>query len=174
MFQYEQWFLLSHAIPAVFCSPASETLAQILCAWLTEDYSVGGGTTGQVAKRTIKTTVHSPAMLLYYLFTYLFLGLHLQHMEVFGLGAESELQLPAYTTAAAMPDPSVHPSSWQCRILNPLREARDPTHIFMDTCQIRYCWATTGTPLMHLLQTSSSNPPSNSRRYIFLLFSISQ
>ena len=35
-----------------------------------------------------------------------FLGPHLQHMEVSRLGVESELQLLAYTTAAAMPDPS--------------------------------------------------------------------
>ena len=34
-----------------------------------------------------------------------FLGLHLWHMEVPRLGVESELQLPAYTTATAMPDP---------------------------------------------------------------------
>ena len=33
------------------------------------------------------------------------LGLHLRHMEVPRLGVKSELQLPAYTTAAAMPDP---------------------------------------------------------------------
>ena len=34
-----------------------------------------------------------------------FLGAHPQHMEVLRLGAESELQRPAYTTATAMPDP---------------------------------------------------------------------
>ena len=32
------------------------------------------------------------------------LQLHLQHMEVPRLGAKSELQLPAYTTATAMQD----------------------------------------------------------------------
>ena len=40
-----------------------------------------------------------------------------------------ELQLPAYTTATATPDPGcvcdLHHSSWQCQILNPLIEARD-------------------------------------------------
>ena len=40
--------------------------------------------------------------------------------------------------------------SMKCCILNPLSEARDWTHILMDTSQVRYCWATTGTPLMHL------------------------
>ena len=34
-----------------------------------------------------------------------FSGPHLQHMEVPRPGAESELQLLAYTTATAMPDP---------------------------------------------------------------------
>ena len=71
-------------------------------------------------------------------------------MEVSRLGVESELQLPAYTTATAMgPDSSrvhnLHHSSWQRRITNPLREARDQTHILMDPSQVRYHWATTGT-----------------------------
>ena len=35
-----------------------------------------------------------------------FLGPHLWHMEVTRLGVKSELQLLAYTTATAMPDPS--------------------------------------------------------------------
>ena len=59
------------------------------------------------------------------------LGQHLQHMEVPELGVELELQLPAYTTATATPDPScgcdLNHSSWQCRILNPPIEARERT-----------------------------------------------
>ena len=43
-----------------------------------------------------------------------FLGPHLWHLEVPRLGVESELQLPQ-----------------QCRIFNPLSEARDGTHILM-------------------------------------------
>ena len=39
------------------------------------------------------------------LFYFVFLGLLLWHMEVPRLGVESELQLPAYTTAIAMQDP---------------------------------------------------------------------
>ena len=54
-------------------------------------------------------------------------------MEVSRLGVELELQLPAYTTAIAMPDPSrvcdLHHSSQQCWILNPLSRARDGTRI---------------------------------------------
>ena len=42
-----------------------------------------------------------------YLLIFAFLGLHPQYMEVPRLGIESELQLPAYTTATAMWDLSV-------------------------------------------------------------------
>ena len=71
------------------------------------------------------------------LFIYLFLVLHQLHMEVPGLGAESELQLLAYTTATAIWDLShfcnLHHSLLQHRILNPLSEARDQTLILMYT-----------------------------------------
>ena len=40
------------------------------------------------------------------LLSFAFLGLHPWHMKVPRLGVESELQLPAYTTAITMPDPS--------------------------------------------------------------------
>ena len=67
---------------------------------------------------------------------FFFLGLHLQCMEVPRLGVELELQLPAYTTATAMPDLNhicdLHHSSWQHGILNPLSKARDPTCILME------------------------------------------
>ena len=42
--------------------------------------------------------------------------------EVLRIGVESELQLTG-----------LHHSSWQCWILDPLCEARDSTHILMDT-----------------------------------------
>ena len=46
-----------------------------------------------------------------------FLGLHLWHMEAPSPGIKSELQLLAYATATAMPDPShvsnIHHSSGQ-------------------------------------------------------------
>ena len=51
------------------------------------------------------------------------LGPSLRHIEVLRLGVQLELQLPAYTTATAMPDPShvcdLHHSSWQHRIFKP-------------------------------------------------------
>ena len=52
-------------------------------------------------------------------------------------GVKLELQLKAYATATAMPDPRLicnfHHSSQKCQILNPLSEARDRTCILMDT-----------------------------------------
>ena len=66
-----------------------------------------------------------------------FLGPHLWHIEVPRLGVESELQLPAYTTATATRDQSrvcdPHHSSWPCWIPDPLSKARDQTCILMNT-----------------------------------------
>ena len=68
------------------------------------------------------------------------LGPPLWHMEIPRMGVKSELQLPAYTTAPATPDPShacnLHHSSLQHRILNPLNEARDRTFVLVVTSQI--------------------------------------
>ena len=63
-------------------------------------------------------------------------------MEVPRLGVELELQLLAYATATAMPGLShictLHCSSRQQRILNPLSETRDRTHILTDTSRVHY------------------------------------
>ena len=73
-------------------------------------------------------------------FFFFFKWPHLRHIEVPGLGVESETQLPAYTTATATPDLShifdLSHSLWQCRILNPLSEARDQTCILMETSRV--------------------------------------
>ena len=85
-------------------------------------------------------------------FVFFKLGPHLWHMEVPRLRVILELQLPAYTTATAAWDPScvcdLHHSLWQHRILNPLSEARDQTHVLMDTSQFHYCLAMTRIPAL--------------------------
>ena len=68
---------------------------------------------------------------------YLFLWLHLWHMEVPGQDVELELKLLAYTTATAVLNLShicdLHHSSWQHQVLNSLNEARDEICILADT-----------------------------------------
>ena len=95
----------------------------------------------------------------FFFFFLVFLGPHQQHVEVPRLGVGSEQQLPAYTRATATQDLSrscdLHYSSWQRQILNPLNEARDWTHILMDTGWIRFCWAMTGTPMVNILKQLS-------------------
>ena len=64
-----------------------------------------------------------------FFFSFLFLGLHPQHMEVPRVWVELELHLLAYTSATAMWDLNhicdLHCSSRQCWILNPLSKTRD-------------------------------------------------
>ena len=77
---------------------------------------------------------------LYFIFIFVFLGPHLQHMEVPRLEVKSQLLLPAYITATAMWDPScickLHHSSWLHQILNPLSDARNWTRNLMVTSQV--------------------------------------
>ena len=84
-----------------------------------------------------------------FFFFFAFLGVHLQHMEVSRLGVESELQLPAYTTATATRDPSricnLHHRSRQLQIPNPLNKARDQIYVLMGTNRVCVCCATTRT-----------------------------
>ena len=65
-----------------------------------------------------------------YLFIYLFSEPHLQHMEIPSLGVKLEQQMPAYTTATALPNLSLvcilHYSSQQCWILNSLSPGMEP------------------------------------------------
>ena len=97
--------------------------------------------------------------LFFFLFLFLsfvFLGPHPWHTEVPRLGVELELQLMAYATVTSAPDLShicdLYHSSRQCRILNPLSEARDRTLNFMVPSQIRFRCATMGTPgIMYFL-----------------------
>ena len=70
-------------------------------------------------------------------------------MEVSRLGVKLELQPLAYATATAIPDLSrvcnVHHSAQQHLILNPLSKVRDRTCVSMDTSQIHFRRAMTGT-----------------------------
>ena len=65
------------------------------------------------------------------------------HMEVPRLRVKVELQLPAKVTTAATSDLShvcgLHHCLQQRQILNPLREARDQTHILMDASWVHSC-----------------------------------
>ena len=87
---------------------------------------------------------------MYSLQKYFLYSFHLTFTEIIFSFPKLELQLPVYATATAMWDPSricdLHHSSEQCQVLNPLSEARDRTHILMDTSQVRFHCATTGVP----------------------------
>ena len=57
-------------------------------------------TTGGVRIPTPSLCIHRPFFFFFFFFFFCCLGPHLQHMEVPKLGVESELQLPAHTTAS--------------------------------------------------------------------------
>ena len=87
----------------------------------------------------------------YYIYIFcpppLFLGPHLQHMEVPSIGVKSELKLPDYCSHSNMgPEPHLWPthSSQQRRILNPLSEARDWMRFLTDISWVCYHWAMIG------------------------------
>ena len=67
---------------------------------------------------------------------------------------ESELQLPACATATATRDLShicsLHPSSRQHQIINPLSEARNRTRIHMATSRAHYLQSHDGNSQMHI------------------------
>ena len=97
------------------------------------DPSYSGDYIGSLTCRAMRELLKS---LFIFCVSFVFLGPHLRHMELPRLGVESELKLPAYTTATATQDLScacdLHHSSQHRQILNPLSEARDRTRILMD------------------------------------------
>ena len=96
--------------------------------------------------RTLSVVTSVQSRLYNLFFSFCFLGLHWQHMEVSRLGVELELSLPAYTTATATAtatatwDPShihaLHHSSQPCQVLIPLSEAGDRTHVLTDPSRV--------------------------------------
>ena len=78
------------------------------------------------------------------LYLFIYLGLHLQHMEVPRLGTES-LALaaglrhsPLGPTQHLRPTPHLTAMPKVPSHLNPLSEARDQSHVFMDPSQVHY------------------------------------
>ena len=84
-----------------------------------------------------------PSSIDIYIYIFFFLGPHPRHMEIPRLGVKLELQLLVCVIATAVRDPShicdLHHSLWQRRILNPLSEARDWTHILLYTSRVCFC-----------------------------------
>ena len=81
-----------------------------------------------------------------YFFFFCSLGLHLWHMEVPRLVVQSELQLPAYTTATASGIRSAS-ATYTTAHNNPLSEARNQTCNLMVTSWVRFHHAMMGTPV---------------------------
>ena len=115
----------------------------------------GGGQKSEIKVLTVlilcggKSVLCLSPTFFFFFFLNCFLQPHLQCMDVPRLGVQSELQLPAYTTATAMQDPSCicdpHHGSRQHWILNPPSKARDRTRVLMNTSWTRYHRAMTGT-----------------------------
>ena len=83
-------------------------------------------------------------------FFFFFKGPQVLSIEIPRLGVESELQLPAYVTATATPDLSLHHNLQQRWILKALSSARDQTCILMDTS-----WVVSAEPWWEPLQSDS-------------------
>ena len=79
---------------ASFCSP-------LRSEWKSRDQNLAGPD----YHRQLPEMTFPPFIIIFLIFIFCFLGLHLQHMQVPRLGVKSELQLLAYTTTMATPDP---------------------------------------------------------------------
>ena len=124
-----------------------------------------------------------------FLFVCLFFsGPHMRHTEVSRLGVKSKLQLLAYATATARPDPGCicNPCHRSCWILNPLSKARVRTCILMDTSRVlnllshsRNSWDCLAFDfifwhlqgfILQLLESSNYSPTSPSHSHDFSTF----
>ena len=108
---------------------------------------------------TFSTTYHLQGTL--YALPLSLLGLHSRHREVPRLRVESELELPAYSTATATWDPShicdLHHGLQQCQILNPVSDLMVPS-------RIHFCCATMGTPACRKLLKRVQHIDSSTQR----------
>ena len=136
--------LQAHTVYKALCSPGGATPTVVPC----KACKLHGSASASPSLNSLRASVNSLWLLCsqcisytFYLFfcffPFSFQGHICGNMDVPKLGAESQLQLPAYATATATQDPSctcdLCHSLWQCQILNPLSEARDQTHILIDT-----------------------------------------
>ena len=100
---------------------------------------------GTGTQMRVKCIRQGPLVSMVHFFSCFFclLGPYPRPKEVPRIGTESELQLPAYTTATATWGPSpvcdLQHSSRQRQILNPRSGAGDRTRVLMDTSPIRFC-----------------------------------
>ena len=96
------------------------------------------------------TLIFTCFLFLFSFLSFIFLGLHPQHMEVPSLGVELELQLLAYATATAMHGCdlscvcNLHYSSWQHWILNPLKGSITVHSLIVS--KNRSPWGSPGSP----------------------------
>ena len=88
-----------------------------------------------------------------FFFFYHFLGPHLQHMEVSGLGIQLELKLLATDTKCRIRAMSTiyTTAHGNARFPSPLSEARDQTCILTDTSRIGFCYPTIRIPMKSLI-----------------------
>ena len=62
------------------------------------------------------------------------------------IGAAAANLHHSHSNMGSEPDRDLHHSSWQCRILNSLSEARDGPFTLINTSQMCFCCASRGTP----------------------------
>ena len=87
----------------VTLNPPSNTDSLVLCYSTHKSQWFPSEEWGSL-KSDVLDFVPSAAYILFFVCYFVFLGLHLRHMEVPRLGVESELQLPAYSTTTVTPD----------------------------------------------------------------------
>ena len=121
----------------------------------------------QVGDQTCTSAVTWAAAVRFFFFFFFFFLFrpYLWHMEVPRLGIKLE-----FCSCSCLPTPQ----SQQHRILNPLNEARDQTHILMDTSQVHYHWATAGTPAVRFLTHCAMAGTPEKLLYFKFVFALKQ